>query len=76
MAEYRIVQTSDNCFIVEKAHHYTEPGKWPWSKEINCSEWRPALGFPGHPFPFPSLEKAEKWVDNQRKYPIVVKHPA
>lgn len=76
MAEYRIVQTGDNTFIVEKAHHFTEDGKWPWSAPIAVSEWRPALGFPGHAFPFPSLEKAEKWLADHRKYPLIIKHPA
>jgi hypothetical protein len=76
MGEYRIVQTGDNTFIVEKTHHSVEPGKWPWSAPVTVSEWRPALGFPGHPYPFPSLERAEKWLNDHRKYPIVVKHPA
>ena len=76
MAEYRIVQTGDNTFIVEKAHHSVEPGKWPWSAPVTVSEWRSAFGFPGCFFPFKSQELAQKWIDDQRKYPLVVKHPA
>lgn len=76
MAEYRILQTGDNTFTVEKANHFTKPGKWPWSAPVQCSEWRPAGPFRGISFPFNSLEKAEKWINDQRKYPIVVKHPA
>ena len=76
MAEYRIVQTGDNVFIVEKVHHFTEDGKWPWSRPVPVSEWRAALGFPGCPYPFKSQEAAEKWLADHRKYPIVVKHPA
>jgi len=77
MPEYRIVQTGDHTFIVEKACHFTKAGRWPWSARVHShSEWQPALGFPGHPYPFSSLEAVEKWLANQRKYPIVVKHPA
>jgi hypothetical protein len=72
MDEYRILQLSDSTWGVEKARHFTKRGKWPWSPRIPCTEWVVALGFPGHPYPFLSLEKALKWIGDDRKFPIVV----
>jgi hypothetical protein len=72
--EYRIVQTADSVFIVEKLQHYTRRGAWPWSPRIAFSEWEP-LGIPGHPFPFKTQEAAIKWVCDKRIYPKVVKQP-
>ncbi|MDO7885356.1 hypothetical protein [Hymenobacter cheonanensis] len=72
--EYRIVQVSDSTFHVEVARYSTYK-YWPWSPPVSIVTWKNA-GIPGIPFPFKSEEHAQKWIDDQRKYPIVVKHPA
>jgi hypothetical protein len=70
--EYRIVQVADHTFNVQRAYHSTYR-HWPWSSPVPKVEWLPVDRIP---FPFKSEEHAQKWIDDKRKYPIVVKQPA
>jgi hypothetical protein len=73
--EYRIVQVADSIFHVERAYHYTLR-YWPWSKPVAKTRWVVGAGLPDSALPFKSQEAAQKWIDDRRKYPIVVKYPA
>jgi hypothetical protein len=73
--QYRIVQTGDSTFMVERMCLVTVWGKYPWSKHTQGTKWVPAE----HPPPtrrFCSQEAAQKWINDKRTYPIVVKEPA
>lgn len=70
--EYRIVQTADAVFVVEKLHHYTVRGRWPWSARVPRSKWV-GVGLPRYPYPFPTQAAALKWVCDKHIYPRVVK---
>lgn len=73
--EYRIVQVSDSVFNVERAY-YSTYRYWPWSSPVLVVRWGIGAGMMNHALPFKSQEAAQKWIDDKRKYPIVVKHPA
>jgi hypothetical protein len=75
MAEYRIVQVADGVFNVEKAYRDTFK-QWPWSKPVERCKWIVGAGLPDHALPFKTEAAAQKWIDDKRKYPIVIKHPA
>lgn len=70
---FRIVQVSDTCFHVEKQRPYPKPRPWPWSKKEYGIEYVSAMPIP---FPFKNQEHAQKWIDDVRKYPVVVKEAA
>ncbi|MGI4866122.1 MAG: hypothetical protein ACRYFZ_19515 [Janthinobacterium lividum] len=70
---FRIVQISDYCFHVEKERSYLKYRPWPWSKKEYGTEFVSAMPVP---FPFKTEAHAQKWIDDQRKYPIVVKEAA
>lgn len=44
----------------------------PWVKRRWVEEWQSQRFIP----PFKTIEQAQKWIDDKRKYPIVVKQPA
>lgn len=77
---YRIVQTSDATFEVERQRMVPhEDNFWPWGKKPPVETWESL-----HPStmrqvglaPFPTEAAAQKWIDDKRTYPIVVKQPA
>lgn len=74
--QYRIVQTAASTFIIEKLRCFTTPARWPWSASLPGHEWVPAVRIPGQPRPFRSQEAAQKWINDTRTYPIVVKESA
>lgn len=78
--QYRIVQVSDTAFVVEELRRVPRDGFWPWAKRCWVEEWNHARlsAGPLAPFvpPFKSVEQAQKWIDDKRKYPIVIKQPA
>jgi hypothetical protein len=78
--QYRIVQTGDDSFRVEEMRLVPIDSWKPWVKRQWVEEWHWAT-FSGHHMapavpPFKTIEQAQKWVDDKRKYPIVVKQPA
>lgn len=70
---YRIVQVSDHCFHVETQRTYLKARPWPWSKKEYGTEFVSAMPIA---FPFNNEAHAQKWIDDRRKYPIVVKEVA
>lgn len=84
-ATYRIVQVADNGFAVQQLwQRMRTTGMLWWKKTYTDSEWVGVGGTPHYsgipsppPFPaFRTLESAEKYVADKRKYPLVVKDPA
>lgn len=85
MAKYRIVQVSTCGFVVEKAWQNVVVTGWLWWKKYETVErWLPIgkapymRGFPSPPakHPFRSQAAAQQWIDDKRKYPIVIKENA
>ncbi|MDB5270246.1 MAG: hypothetical protein JWP58_3286 [Hymenobacter sp.] len=80
--EYRIVQTSDYCFMVERAELVRKrlSGLFWWAKWDYVQVWHRSgkKFFAGGCYPqaFKTAADAQKWIDDSRKYPIVVKQPA
>lgn len=72
--EYRIVQMADHTFVVDRIEEYNYT-PWPWSKPETRRHWA-RVGCGTVARPFPSQDEAQKFIDDRRKYPIVVKHPA
>lgn len=76
--QYRIVQVADNLFIVEELCRIRIPryGFFGFGKTRWVEEWN-RVGAGGRPTPpLLSEAQAQKWIDDKRKYPIVVKQPA
>ncbi len=87
MTQYRIVQVGDRAFAVEQLWlRSIVYGIWWWAKAETVEEWLPigrcpclpGSGIPSPPaFPsFATEAAAQKWIDDKRKYPMVVKEPA
>ena len=80
---YRIVQVKDDAWMVERLRKKPRFGFWPWEKTTWIDEWERSARDSFHegvaePFCrcFPTIEAAQKWIDDYRKYPLVVKDPA
>lgn len=84
MEQYRIVQTSDSWYMVEEltrkwvAGAWWQPGQWVehWERSAR-DDWKdfiPAFG--PRCRQFESEAAAQKWIDDKRKYPLVIKQPA
>lgn len=85
MAKYRIVQVGANAFVVEESwENVFVTGSLWWKKFQVIDRWIPIgsapymRGFPTPPAkpPFRSQEDAQQWIDDKRKYPIVIKENA
>jgi hypothetical protein len=85
MAKYRIVQVGDTAFVVEENwENVISTGSLWWKRYTTVDRWIPIggapymRGFPSPPPrpPFGSEAAAQKWINDKRKYPIVVKDPA
>jgi hypothetical protein len=80
---FRIVQISDSNFTVEELRMVPRDSWKPWVKRRWVEEWnRVRFGLSAfHSMaplvpPFLSVEAAQKWIDDKRQYPLVVKQPA
>lgn len=78
---YRIIQTADESFAVERlVKEYRRAAGWRWWRTTPVLVWRPSAlkGFGGCTYPqtFKTEAAAQKWIDDTRKYPLVVKEPA
>ena len=80
--KYRIVQVSDVSFMVQELRMVVRTSILPWVKQQWIEEWNDTAKYiaksdSGMLFPVPKLfaseADAQKWVDDKRKYPIVVK---
>jgi len=84
--KYRIVQKSDDQFIIQKQFKETETKGYLWWKEISsCDEWK-RVDKKGQKYynvgyrisisnydqfkTYKTLEKAIKWIEDINKYPI------
>lgn len=78
--KYRILQAGDNEFVVEALRMVPRERPWPWTKREWVEQWDCARLSAGPMAPrvptFKSEQGAQKWIDDKRKYPIVVKEPA
>lgn len=85
MGKYRIVQVSDNGFVVEESwENIVTTGSLWWKRYKTIDRWIPIgsapymRGFPTPPAkpPFRSEAEAQKWISDKQKYPIIIKEPA
>ena len=82
--EYRIIQVDDERFGVEELDVVIRNERSPFGKRERVETWRPTavyvekIGDGFYPLPrrWPTQAEAQKWLDDHRKYPLVVKHPA
>lgn len=83
--KYRIIQHSDVLFGVQELRMVPRDSWKPWVKRRWVEEWEDSAIYieksdSGMLYPcprrFPSPDEAQKWIDDKRKYPIVVKEPA
>jgi hypothetical protein len=73
---YRITQSADHTFHVEKLCTFLKPRRWPWSEKVYEDRFVKVLNKVNATHRFTSEAEAQKWIDDKRKYPIVVKEHA
>lgn len=82
--EYRIIQVADEQFGVQELDVIIRNERNPFGKRERVETWQDTavyvkkVGNTFCPLPrrWPTQAEAQKWVDDHRKYPLVVKCPA